>query len=235
MNAVADFRLRIAFSEQGRARFLSHLEMQRALLRTIRRAQLPYAVTQGFSPHMKLSSGPALPVGVASVREYLDVELTTFVKQKDALARLQAASAPLLPVQAVGYVNPKASSLTALLNVQTLRVVFPPVTDSTEDQIVRVFEALRLQPSFELERKGKRKTYVPAEFVREPARITHDGAGRILLDFSMRMRAEGSLRSDSFVEAFLTQLGLNLADVELIRTGLFFEDGQGQFHDPLSN
>ncbi|WP_417304102.1 DUF2344 domain-containing protein, partial [Ellagibacter isourolithinifaciens] len=45
------FRLRLTFAKQGRLAMLSHLEVARALERTVRRAGLPYAVSQGFSPH----------------------------------------------------------------------------------------------------------------------------------------------------------------------------------------
>ena len=46
------FRLRMTFCKQGRLAMLSHLEVARALERAVRRAGLPFAVSQGFSPHM---------------------------------------------------------------------------------------------------------------------------------------------------------------------------------------
>ena len=50
------FRLRVTFHETGRLAMLSHLELARALERAVRRAQLPFAVSQGFSPHMRKRS-----------------------------------------------------------------------------------------------------------------------------------------------------------------------------------
>ena len=67
--AVADpslFRLRVVFRKAGRLALLSHLEVARALERAVRRADLPYAVSQGFSPHMRIAFGAALPVGVGA-------------------------------------------------------------------------------------------------------------------------------------------------------------------------
>ena len=63
---MSEFRLRVGFSKLDRAALLSHLELLHAIERIVRRAQLPYAITQGFHPHMKLAFGPALSVGVAS-------------------------------------------------------------------------------------------------------------------------------------------------------------------------
>ena len=53
---MADFRLRVTYRMAGRLVMLSHLEVCRALERAVRRADLPYAVSQGFSPHMMYSS-----------------------------------------------------------------------------------------------------------------------------------------------------------------------------------
>ena len=44
------FRLRVGYCKQGRLALLSHLEIARALERAVRRAALPFAVSQGFSP-----------------------------------------------------------------------------------------------------------------------------------------------------------------------------------------
>ena len=64
------FRLRVVFRKAGRLALLSHLEVARALERAVRRAGLPYAVSQGFSPHMRIAFGAALPVGVGGEREF---------------------------------------------------------------------------------------------------------------------------------------------------------------------
>ena len=45
---MADFRLRVTYAETGRLVMLSHLEIARALERAVRRAGLPYAVSQGL-------------------------------------------------------------------------------------------------------------------------------------------------------------------------------------------
>lgn len=56
-------------------RFLSHLELIRALEMGLRRARLPLAFTQGRSPRPKLSFGPAVGVGTSSEAEILVLEL----------------------------------------------------------------------------------------------------------------------------------------------------------------
>ena len=44
-------------------------------IRALRRAGLPVAFTEGFTPRPKISFGLALPTGAESIAEYVDIEL----------------------------------------------------------------------------------------------------------------------------------------------------------------
>ncbi|HEY0483878.1 MAG TPA: TIGR03936 family radical SAM-associated protein, partial [Kofleriaceae bacterium] len=66
---------RIGFAKIGRAAFLGHLDLIRLLARSFRRADLPLAVTRGFSPKPRISFGPALGLGVPSLGELMDADL----------------------------------------------------------------------------------------------------------------------------------------------------------------
>ena len=68
------FRHRITFSKAGDARFLSHRNTMDVLERAIRAAGLPARYSEGFNPHMKLSMGPALALGLESRHEVFDAE-----------------------------------------------------------------------------------------------------------------------------------------------------------------
>ena len=109
-NAPRVFRLRARYIEQGRLALLSHLEVAHTLERTVRRAGLPFAVSQGFSPHMKIAFGAALPVCVGSTSEIFDVQLTSYVALDKALDALQAASVPDLMVQECRYIEKAAAA-----------------------------------------------------------------------------------------------------------------------------
>jgi radical SAM family uncharacterized protein/radical SAM-linked protein len=68
------FRHRVTFTKTGDARFLSHRNTMDVFERAIRAAGLPARYSEGFNPHMKLSMGPALPLGLESLHEVFDVE-----------------------------------------------------------------------------------------------------------------------------------------------------------------
>jgi len=73
--AVKAAHFRLWYAKCGPASFLSQLELQSVFERAFRRARLPLAFSQGFHPLPLLSFARALPVGVESQAEYLDLFL----------------------------------------------------------------------------------------------------------------------------------------------------------------
>ncbi len=67
-------RYRFTFHKRGDARWLSHRNVMDLLERALRAAAVPARYTQGFNPHIKLSMGPALPLGYEAAAEHFDVE-----------------------------------------------------------------------------------------------------------------------------------------------------------------
>ena len=87
-------RYRLAFGKSQAMRYTGHLDLYRALERTIRRAALPLAYSRGFSPHPKLQLASALPLGFTSRAELADIWLEQPVPESEVLARLQQAAPP---------------------------------------------------------------------------------------------------------------------------------------------
>jgi radical SAM-linked protein len=87
-------RYRLAFAKSQAMRYTGHLDLYRALERTIRRAALPLAYSRGFSPHPKLQLASALPLGFTSRAELADIWLEQPVPESEVLARLQQAAPP---------------------------------------------------------------------------------------------------------------------------------------------
>ena len=72
-------KIEATFSKMGDMRFISHLDLMRLFHRALRRASLPVAITQGFSPHLKISIKRALKLGIESLDETLTVQMSDLV------------------------------------------------------------------------------------------------------------------------------------------------------------
>jgi|LQYC01.1.fsa_nt_gi radical SAM family uncharacterized protein/radical SAM-linked protein len=81
-------KIRFQFSKTHEARFLSHLEMARAFARAARRAALPLRYSQGFHPQPRIIFGPALAVGLESLDELVDIELTGDISVETVITSL---------------------------------------------------------------------------------------------------------------------------------------------------
>jgi len=68
-------RLRITFSRAEEVKYISHLDLMRLWERALRRAAIPMAYSQGFSPHPKISLAVPLAIGVTSESEVMDILL----------------------------------------------------------------------------------------------------------------------------------------------------------------
>lgn len=215
--ASGEFRLRVRFGKTGRLRWLSHLETTHAIERSVRRAGLPYAVTHGYSPHMKVAFGPALPVGTAGENERYELWLTRYVPASEAMEAL-AATTPegLLPVEA-WYASDKEPSLSAGVSVATYDVIVEGVVprDLAEalGVVIRAGELV-------VEHKGKHKVFDLARSLpKEPrAEVAGDGTAHVRL--TVRIGPEGSLRPETLITSALSQAGLAGAVTSVTRTDI---------------
>jgi radical SAM family uncharacterized protein/radical SAM-linked protein len=64
----------LQYRKEGPARFLSHLNVMKLMERALLRAGIALRFTQGFNPHPKIVSSPAIPLGMASRSEYIQFE-----------------------------------------------------------------------------------------------------------------------------------------------------------------
>lgn len=82
------FRYRIHYFRLGDSRFYGHLEMLQLVFRVLRRARLPVLFSSGFNPSPKVSFAQALPVGMESLVEFFDVDLSRPLKDFQATVDL---------------------------------------------------------------------------------------------------------------------------------------------------
>jgi len=98
-------RYRIGFSKLGKARYLSHLEMARLFSRAFRRAGLKMVYSKGYHPMPKISFHSALPVGMESLDESLEIRLHETLSLPVIRERLNQQLPPGIRITAVADVT----------------------------------------------------------------------------------------------------------------------------------
>lgn len=86
-------RIRITFARGDETKYITHLDLMRFWERALRRAAIPIAYSEGFSPHAQISLAAPLAVGTTGDAELMDVWLAEPMPPR-ALTR---AVSPQLP------------------------------------------------------------------------------------------------------------------------------------------
>ena len=250
-SATALFRLRCAFVKRGRLAYLGHLEVLHTIERIVRRAGLPFAVTQGFSPHMRAAFSSALPVGTSSEAEYFDLFMTEYIEPERALARLRACAPEDLAPYAVCYLDVRAPALTAAITRVSYRIDLFFRSDAPIDAsaIHRALEGLVADGTIAYVR-GKKDKVLDVAHLLVSASVEQTGTDCCTLLLDTRISNEGSLRPEILVAALDRALedgpvregpivSTGIQDLSafkrysVCRTAQYVEDADGSLLSPL--
>jgi radical SAM family uncharacterized protein/radical SAM-linked protein len=224
--------VRIRYAKQGRLVALSHLELMHTLLRSIRRAGLPVAFSQGFHPKPRVSFGPALPVGVESVCEHMDLELLGPADARQVGDRLARELPPGLTMLSTELVDPRAPSISESQRAVHYRAEFPG--DKWSEAALRdrvaaflgVDQAVVTRALPHKNRVRGRHQKVAARKEREidlKRLVTHLAVeGPEVVAFSLRADPSGSAKPAEVLAAIFGD-GTAPAGVKVLKEGVSFE------------
>jgi radical SAM family uncharacterized protein/radical SAM-linked protein len=123
-------RIRMRWQKGHAVRFTSHLDCMRAFERALRRSGIPMAFTEGFNPHMRISFGPPLPLGLTSDDEYLDLQLEEVFTERH-FRHLRSCLPRGFDVTSYQPVYNTSQSLNEMLNRACYHVILDqPITDA---------------------------------------------------------------------------------------------------------
>jgi radical SAM-linked protein len=205
-------RLRITFAKTEAMRFTSHLDLHKAWERTLRRAGLPLAYTQGFSPHPRLNLASALPLGFTGEAEVIDIYLEKDLSLEEIESALRPACPPGIRIQCVETVDLRAPTLQLELTALEYTIT---LLDGLSDLDERV-QALLSAPS--LPRIRRDKPYDLRPLVIDLQRLPDDPQGHPRLRALLASHPGATGRPEEVLEA----LGYPPTTARVHRTRLVF-------------
>lgn len=87
--------VRVFFKKEGRAKYISHLDLNRFMLKIIRKSKIPVWYSEGFNPHPYITFALPLSLGFESSYEIMDIRLDDDSYSNDSVF---SALSGLLPV-----------------------------------------------------------------------------------------------------------------------------------------
>lgn len=209
-------RLRMKFSKIGPTRYISHLDLARALERALNRARVPVSYTQGYNPRPRMQFASALPLGFTSEAELADIWLEEEIDPAAALEQIMSRMAPGIVVHEVWEVPLDAPAMQA----STLETAYVAMVDDVIDRadLRQRVQSLLAAESVVRERRGKEYDLRPLIL---ELKVDEDEDDNLLLTMRLLLQPGKTGRPDEVLDA----LGLDPLSVRVHRTDVVLEDG----------
>ena len=229
-------KIRFEFQKVGELRFLSHLELMRALARGLRRASVPLAFTQGFNPQPKLSLAQALAVGIEGLRELGEVELAERMAPGELCEAWNRQLRPELKILRTWEAPLHGPSLSAGVRGSVYHIQLTPngwdqtvLTDLGTPEACAAFLA-RESIAVEVTKKGRPVALDARPLIQEFLDVGRNGTPAWQL--TLRVGPGGSVKPTVVMRSFLERrvspgaLDHMVSSLRITRTALALE-GQG--------
>ncbi len=205
--------VRLLFSKTGRAKYISHLDLNRAVIRAVRRAHIPLWYTEGFNRHPYITFAAPLSLGFESVGEILELRLTEEMPLQEVTDRMNAALPEGLRI---------LETFEAVKKVRELASARYIIMLSCEAEKMKSFLA---QPEILVEKRTKKKEIkqidIRPAFAHAVVTATKDGCEMAV---TLPCSSENTVNPSLLLTALEKQLGEVHAQV--LREALYDKDGQ---------
>jgi radical SAM-linked protein len=215
-------RFRIRYTKEGRLRFISHLEMISLFSRAFARAGIQLEYSKGFHPHPKIAMGPALPVGVCSVTEFLDVSVLGSLFEDALATRLNRALPEEIRITGVNWIPAQAPAVSSIIcfGEYLLRIPRETFKKSPSRLIIDLMDREEILVS--RVRKGKERVLDIRPMI-EDISVESEEDELIVLRTMIKTGDRGGVRLAEVLQAIFNAPADSLPEVQATRIGLFLD------------
>lgn len=233
---MSALRVRIAFTKVEEAKYIAHLDLARVVERSMRRAGIRMAYSEGFNPHPKISFGSALAVGVEGEREYVDIEVAQELELKEILGRLQEQLPRGIRLLEGQIIASGTKALMAVLNAASYRITVAmglPVTEERLQEAIASWLDRKEIQYLRFSKKGQVEKDIRPWVKQLEGHIEGDEA---IFELEVEVGNQGSVRPEEVIASLcdLEKLPLDLDILRTKRTGIYVSY-EGQKFSPMEH
>lgn len=223
-------KIRIKFSKQGNLRFVGHLDMMRYFQKANRRAELPIAYSEGFSPHQIMSFAAPLGMGLEGLAEYFDIRIAEGAEGRihsaDAVRELNAQMAEGVEILSFLKIPDDAKNCMSIVRAADYHIYFPSAPAGCESETLHAAlhtacQELLAREQIPVKKQGKNGKERELDIRPMIFSLSADGAG---LKMRIAQGSEANLKPELLLSAlFITEAGVSFADLRyrIVRTELY--------------
>lgn len=151
-------RIHITFGKFDALKYTSNLDIAKIWERVLRRAKLPILYTKGFNTRPRIQLATALPLGITSECEIIDVALREVITLEGVAERILAVSPRGLKIYDIKIADVDSAALQTLVRSAEYRVQF--VDDFNPDALQQKIDELLAQDRIVKVHIRKRRKHV---------------------------------------------------------------------------
>ncbi len=209
------------FEKSERLRHIGHLDIQRAVMRALRRSGLPVSYSKGFNPHILLTFASALSTGAAGRKEIMDVQLDRDVTPEEFISAMNGAMPPDMQLSFAKVLDDHHVALMA--QVQAAEYTITILENDAAAKMMAALPAFMAQETIITMRKtksGMKETDI------RPLLLELGGEGN-MLHAVMTLTERLACKPNMLIEALSSFAGVDVPRVMVVRNGLLGLDESG--------
>ncbi len=210
----------VFFKKKGYLIYISSLDTVQVITRALRRAGIPFAQTEGFNPHPKLSFAPSLSLGFASDSEFFEIELKEVwpkEKIKEELNKELPSKLKVIKVRDDLY------KVFSDLSAHRFSILLKKEKETNlKEKIYSIIEDSTLEIT-KINKKGKKITYILKDYLLKISVIENEKC--ILIDILLNIKDGKSLNPKDIINLLRNQT-LDLLPLRVRRIGFFIKKGK---------
>lgn len=207
-------RVLLRFSRKGDVKYVSHLEQIDFFRRALKRAVLPLAYSNGFSPQVKAAFGPAITVGYESASEYVDLSLTNRVEINEIKREISSILPKGYELLEAKYIPLKFPSIEGLVNLAKYTVKGADITQNYINDYLKQDKILISKI-----KKGK-ETVIDAKELLKSITVNDNGSFTVFLRFF----GGKNVKLEKILQNLLKKQENEVKILYTTREGLFIEN-----------
>lgn len=212
---------RIRFKKEGRSKFISHLDLNRFMMRALRRAHIPVWYTQGFNPHPYIVFALPLSLFYESCCEVMDLRIDGEMSLDEIKRRMSEQMPEGMEITSVTEASEKYAEIASA--VYEVKLDFDGKSKEEIEKAVSSLLALD-EVSIEKESKHRLREIDVRKFIHEAKIVSEDGA--VMIEIVLPAGNTENVNPHCFEAAFKKYVGFE-ADFEAVkRTEILNKNGE---------
>lgn len=217
-----NIKYRLEFSKTDRMVYIGHLDLLKLFQRTFKKSGIPIGHSWGFNPHQLTTFAVPLALGVSSVGEVLDIQLTEKMECDEIKDRLNRNLPEGIAVLQVIELEFSAKSCAAAVAYADYCVTL----DNKYENIQNVVDEIMASKEINIERTVKKKTKtVNIRPLIKNIAVDNEG-DKTEIYTNIATGSQGNLKIDVLLEYIYEKLGteFRFEKTDILRCTLYTEN-----------